>query len=142
MSTGVAPTADIGTGDDTGQRLDLHARFLRAGFADPSLFRGIPQEVMLVLLPDDDPEFVERETARAARAARRGQDVYLRHLRVADLPPLREPTGPRPGDRRARYAPDGTTTANLVLGPGGEWRDTDEPFPSPRDDESDPLFRF
>ena len=120
--------------DQTERRLDLHARFLRAGLANPALLNDIPRGVTFHLLPDDDPAFVEREIALAA-AAREGKDVYLRHVRVADLPPSRPPRGDRPGDRRVEYGPDGTITANLVYLADGEWHETDAPPPGPRDDE-------
>ncbi len=53
------------------------------------------------------------------------------------------PIGTEPGTRRATYDPEtGEIVANQVLGADGAWHDTEEPLPIPRDDESDPLFRF
>ena len=117
------------------RRVELNIRFLEAGLIDTSLLEDIPRGVTFFLLPDDDPAFVEQEIAFAADAARRGEDVYLRHVRVADLPPVRPPRGTRAGDRRIEYGADGTITANLVYGADGAWHATDEPPPGPRDDE-------
>lgn len=86
MSAGAVKHRDTAAANQTGQRLELHRRFLLAGFADTTVFDGIPFDVMLFLLPDDDPTFSEREIAAAATAARAGRDVYIRHVRVADLP--------------------------------------------------------
>ena len=120
----------------TDQRIDLNTRFLLAGIANPSLLQDIPRGVTLFLLPDNDPDFIEREIAIAGGAARRGEDVYLRHVRVADLPELPPTTlGPHPGDRSVSYASDGTITANLVFGEDGQWHETEEPPPGPREDE-------
>lgn len=133
MSTETAPPP--AAVDQTERRLDLHARYLRAGLADQRLLADIPRGVTFLLLPDDDPAFVEREIAVAAAAARRGKDVYLRHVRVADLPPSRPPRGSRAGDRQVEYDPSGTITANLVYAADGTWHATDDPPPGPRDDE-------
>lgn len=68
------------------RRLELHRRFLLAGLRDPHTFETIPAGVALYLLPDNDGQFVAAEIAAAARAANRGADVYLRHVRVDSLP--------------------------------------------------------
>ena len=84
ITAATAPAAD--GEEQTDKRLELHRRFLLAGLDDPTRFDGIPFDVVLFLLPDDDPAFAEREVAAAADTARRGHDVYVRHVRVADLP--------------------------------------------------------
>jgi len=66
--------------------IELHRRFLLAGLRDPSVFQSIPPGVMLYLLPDDDARFAAAEIAVAARAAHRGVDVYLRHVRMDSRP--------------------------------------------------------
>ena len=135
MSTGTAP-APVADKTQTDRRVDLNTRYLLAGLADPTLLEAIPRGVTFFLLPDDDPAFVEQEIAFAAHAARRGEDVYVRHVRVADLPELPATTsGPKGGDRWVEYAPDGSVTRNLVFGDDGEWHETDEPPPGPREDE-------
>ena len=70
----------------TDKRLELVRRFTLAGFEDTSIFESIPYDVMLFLLPDDDDEFVEHEIRIGARAAKRGENVYFKHVRTADLP--------------------------------------------------------
>jgi hypothetical protein len=130
MSTEVAPTGDLGVDADTDRRLTLHARFLRAAFADTSLLRDIPNDVLLVLLPDDDDAYVEREVARAARSARRGDNVYLRHVHVADLPELpTEPTAPPAGLRRTFFEWDGSIASQEIRGADGEWHPVEPPEP-------------
>ena len=84
MSAEFAPS-DVSPGQAE-RRAELHRRFLLAGLADPSAFANIPWDVQLFLLPDDDPDFATAEITAAARAAHRGADVYLRHVRVGDLP--------------------------------------------------------
>jgi len=79
-------TTDIDATDQVNKRLELVRRFTQAGFVDTSLFEGIPQDVLLFLLPDDDPAFVVGEIAAGAESAQRGLDVFLHHVRVADLP--------------------------------------------------------
>ena len=86
MGTGTVAAPAAGAEDQTDRRLELHRRFLLAGMEDASVFGGIPDGVTLFLLPDDDPAFAEREVAAAAAAARRGEDVYVRHVHVAGLP--------------------------------------------------------
>jgi hypothetical protein len=131
---------------DVDRRGDLFRRLLQAGIANPALLPHVEEDALLFLLPDDDPTFVEHEITAAIDSARRGHNVYLHHVRVADLPELPERTraiGTEPGTRRATYDPDtGDIVSNQVLGEDGVWHATDDPFPIPRDDESDPLFRF
>lgn len=86
MTTRTVPTTEADATDQVDKRLDLIRRFTLAGFADTSLFDAVPQDVLLFLLPDDDPAFVAREIAAGAESAQHGQNVYFRHVRVADLP--------------------------------------------------------
>ncbi len=72
--------------DHAGHRIELHRRFLLAGLREPGVFDSIPPGVALYLLPDDDARFAAAEMAAAAGAARRGVDVYLRHVRMDSLP--------------------------------------------------------
>ncbi len=77
----------IGIGPDQAERrLELHRRFLLAGLRDPQTFDTIPLGVSLYLMPDDDARVAAAEIAAAVRAANRGVDVYLRHVRVESLP--------------------------------------------------------
>ena len=86
MSTEVASASEAEAAGQVDKRLELVRRFILAGFVDPTRFDDIPRGVLLFLLPDDDPAFVEREIAAGTASARRGKDVYFRHIHVADLP--------------------------------------------------------
>ena len=86
MSTQTQGKIDVDSPEQVSKRLDLDRRFLLAGLEDAAIFEGIPQDVRLFLLPDDDPSFAAAEIAAAARAAHRGADVYLRHVHVGDVP--------------------------------------------------------
>lgn len=72
--------------DHAERRIELHRRFLLVGLRDPGAFESIPPGATLYLLPDDDARFAAAEIAAAARAAHRGVDVYLRHIRMDRLP--------------------------------------------------------
>ena len=127
--------------DQTSQRLDLHQRFIGAGLADPTVWAGVPPDALLFLLPDDNPAFVAGEIAAGLAALARGQDVYFRHVRVADWPPVpaTSPSGPLIGERHVTYDQDGAIVTNLVYGENG-WQATDEPPPGPRDDDPAELW--
>jgi len=112
MSIGIAPATRTAN-DQSDQRVDFNLRFLHAGIADPALFSGVPPDALLFLLPDDDPAFVAGEITAGVAALSRGQDVYFRHVRVADLPvlpPRSAPAGPVAGERRVSYGADGEIT--------------------------------
>lgn len=129
-STEVEFTVALDSDAQVDKRVDLNRRFLMAAFADTTLLEDIPRGVMLFLLPDDDPEFVKREVAAAADSARRGQDVYLRHVRVAELPELPEkPGGPPVGLRRTFFDRDGAIARQEVCGPDGAWHAVEPPEP-------------
>jgi len=61
----------------------LHDAFLKALIADEALQEELPNGASLILLPDDDPELTERNIAFGVVAARRGRNVYLRHVHRA-----------------------------------------------------------
>ena len=60
--------------------ISLTADFIEAALDDATILEGIPTGAVLVLLPDDDPEFVEGSVALGIEAVRRGQDVVFRHV--------------------------------------------------------------
>lgn len=68
------------TATDADRVFDLLDEFTQAIFADPSLLNDVPNGATLVLLPDDDPGFVERSIARGVEAIRQGRNVYFRHV--------------------------------------------------------------
>jgi hypothetical protein len=77
-ATGIVPESlDPISEQIVGQTFDL----ARAVVADPSILDEIPNGCTLVLLPQDaDEAFVEANLAIALRAARRGRNVYIRHV--------------------------------------------------------------
>ena len=78
--------------DIIGQTFD----WARAVVADPTILDEIPNGCTLVLLPEGaDQEFVETNLAIALRAARRGRNVYIRHLAPGEWS-----VGPEANDRR------------------------------------------
>jgi hypothetical protein len=67
------------------KRLDLVRRYTNAIVAGTLTHPPLP-DTLVFLLPDDDPEFVDHELAVGSDMARRGEDVYFRHIRTSDLP--------------------------------------------------------
>ncbi len=63
----------------TSKDLALTRDFTLDVINDPSLLEQIPDGVMLVLLPDDDPEYVALCIERGLKDLERGFDVYFRH---------------------------------------------------------------
>jgi hypothetical protein len=59
--------------------ISLTADFIEAALDDASILAGIPHGAVLVLLPEDDSDFVEESIALGVAAVRRGQDVVFRH---------------------------------------------------------------
>ncbi|HEV2108671.1 MAG TPA: hypothetical protein VGR16_10450 [Thermomicrobiales bacterium] len=89
MTSNLAATPivdDISIDAFVAKQLDLLRRFTLAAAADEDLLDSIPNGVTLVLLPDDDPAFVEREVSTGLDAIRRGEDVYFLHVEVSSLP--------------------------------------------------------
>ncbi|HKG26141.1 MAG TPA: hypothetical protein VKB09_10865 [Thermomicrobiales bacterium] len=70
----------------TDRRLDLIHRYTQAVLQKKILPGNIPTDALTFLLPDDDAAYAEREIAIGVEIAKKGQDVYFRHIRVADLP--------------------------------------------------------
>jgi Family of unknown function (DUF5647) len=70
----------------TDKGFDLSRRWGLAVIDNPSLLDEIPDGANLVLVPDDDPAFAEAKIELGIAAVRRGENVYFRHVRAADLP--------------------------------------------------------
>ncbi|MGH2535743.1 MAG: DUF5647 family protein [Thermomicrobiales bacterium] len=60
--------------------------FTRQILDDPSLLDAIPDGATLILIPGDDPALAEANLAMAIGEVRKGRNVYIRHVRLADLP--------------------------------------------------------
>ena len=79
-------SAEVDTDAQTDRRLDLVRRYTKAIIAERIPPGNTPTDALLFLIPDDDAAYAEREIELGAEIARKGQDVYLRHVRIADLP--------------------------------------------------------
>lgn len=55
--------------------------FARSIVDDPTILDEIPDGATLVLIPDNDPEAMNKNLEFARAALERGEDVYLRHTR-------------------------------------------------------------
>ena len=53
--------------------------FVQTVIDDPESFEDVPNGVMLLLLPDDDPDFVASCIERGVTDIARGRNVYFRH---------------------------------------------------------------
>jgi Family of unknown function (DUF5647) len=62
------------------RNLELTHGFTQAMLDNPELLNDVPNGVHLVLLPEDDPEMFEVNLRIGLDAARRGENVYLRHV--------------------------------------------------------------
>jgi hypothetical protein len=108
---------------------ELHRRVLQAIISSDG-FTDIPPDSVLWLLPDDDPEHVVWTLRAVTNSAQPGRNVYLRWIRVAELPPLPPDQGPWPVVRSIEYHPDGSIKRVRV--PDGDgWREV-EPTPEDR----------
>jgi hypothetical protein len=60
--------------------IDLSFDFLHSVIEDPSILGNIPDGATLVLIPDNDPDLAEIKYQVAVDVARRGENVYIRHV--------------------------------------------------------------
>ena len=71
--------------DDVDRRgIELNVDFTRAIFENPDILDDIPNGVLLVLIPPDDPELAAREIESGIAWLHQGADVYFRHVRPGD----------------------------------------------------------
>lgn len=66
--------------------LKLHEQFSQAMIANDELDEEVPNRCVLVLIPDQDPELAEVSLRDAIDAARRGRNVYIRHVYRQNTP--------------------------------------------------------
>ncbi|HET8523368.1 MAG TPA: DUF5647 family protein [Thermomicrobiales bacterium] len=62
------------------RNIELAFTFMHDVLDDPALLDEIPDGVTLVLIPADDPATAEANLAIATAEARRGRNVYIRHM--------------------------------------------------------------
>jgi hypothetical protein len=67
------------------KQIILTADFIEAAFDDASVLAGIPDGVLLILLPEDDQSFLEESISLGIDAVREGRDVVFRHTATMAL---------------------------------------------------------
>jgi hypothetical protein len=80
MSATTSVDVDTQTAKVVDRNLELTRGFTQAMLDDPALLQSIPNGVQLVLLPEDDPVMFETNLTIGLDAARRGENVLLRHV--------------------------------------------------------------
>lgn len=68
------------------QDFQLHEQFLESLIHDERLIGEIPHGVVLVLIPDKNPELAEANLRTAIEAAQQGRNVYVRHVYRQNTP--------------------------------------------------------
>lgn len=67
-----------------GKDLELTRVFSLAVIEDPTILEDIPNGVLLMLMPDDDPEYSATCIERGLAAVAQGRDVYFRRFPQRD----------------------------------------------------------
>lgn len=62
------------------RNVTLSFEFAKSIIDDPAILEEIPDGATLVLLPDDEPELARENLRIGVMAAKRGEDVYFRHV--------------------------------------------------------------
>lgn len=70
--------------DSMERSIDLSFDFLHSVIDDPTILDDIPAGATLVLIPDNDPELAEVKYQLAVDVARRGENVYIRHIQSGE----------------------------------------------------------
>ena len=60
--------------------ISLTMDFVRAALDDVQTLEGLPNGSMLILLPENDTEFIEKNIEIGLKALREGQNVVFRHV--------------------------------------------------------------
>jgi len=68
------------------RNVTLHQQYLRYMLRDEALAEEVPNGAVLVLLPDTDPELAEANLRAGIEAARRGKNIYVRHVYETGAP--------------------------------------------------------
>jgi hypothetical protein len=76
--------------DFVDRNIELGFDFTERILADPSLMPNLPNDSLIVLLPDDDPELANANLEGAVRAARNGRNVFLFHVASAAQLPVKQ----------------------------------------------------
>lgn len=67
--------------DYAGRNISLSFEFAKSIIDDPTILEAIPEGSTLVLVPENEPDLAEENLRLGVEAARRGEDVYIRHVR-------------------------------------------------------------
>jgi hypothetical protein len=66
--------------ESTDRNLELVAGYIQAQLEHPDDMEQVPEGAHTILLPDDDPEWFERNLQMAVNSLRSGSNVYARHV--------------------------------------------------------------
>lgn len=69
------------------RNITLSFEFAKSIVDDPAILEEIPDGATLVLLPDDEPDLVRENLRLGLEAAKRGEDVYIRHVKSLQSTP-------------------------------------------------------
>jgi Family of unknown function (DUF5647) len=68
------------SGESIDRNLELVAGYIQAQLEDPDNMEQVPEGAHTILLPDDDPEWFERNLEMVISSLRGGANVYARHV--------------------------------------------------------------
>ena len=88
MTRTTPPMRDAPVNEFDRKSIALTADFIRASFDDARVLDGIPDGATLILLPADDPAFVDESIQLGIEAIREGRDVVFRHVGKKHLAPV------------------------------------------------------
>jgi hypothetical protein len=80
------PHPDQSTKKRVSKSLELTRRFMHRGFENPEIFESIPDAVVLILIPDNDPDQAAAEIEFGIRAVESGENVFFRHMSAEEFP--------------------------------------------------------
>ncbi|MGH2561631.1 MAG: DUF5647 family protein [Thermomicrobiales bacterium] len=68
------------------RNINMGFAFTQQMLDDPSLLDAIRDGATLILIPDDNSVLAEANLSMAIGEVRKGRNVFIRHVRLADLP--------------------------------------------------------
>jgi hypothetical protein len=79
-ATKLTPTISQRSGESIDLNLDLIRRYIQAQLEDVDNMEQVSEGAEMVLLPDEDPEWFERNLEMVVKSVRGGANVYARHV--------------------------------------------------------------
>jgi|SRR5579884_413370 len=70
------------------RNLEISGAFTMAVLRNPRMLNDIPHGVTIIFLPEDDPELAAYNRTLIARVLDEGRDVWVRHVKPGEFPPL------------------------------------------------------